>query len=797
MNIPADRTWGETEVTDLRTLIAAMATDTNRSWIYLAIAALVCVLAGEAVCIAFLVRRMLAARNRKKTDERENGTSLSGFAALSFALAGGVVWSSEVWLVVLAALALAGALALAVLIPICRAKGCLFGSIEEEEAKPEMPQRTETVMREPTDGESVSPVDDADRAIAAFAESEPAIEEPETVEEPERAVEAAAPEEDDEPDDNAEDRIDDDGDFDEDSEINDPDHFTGNERVIGFDEETGCSIVARYRKSFEAKLIQSQSHIKKYYSGIKNALLAYKGSKSRISWTADSFHNGRTQIAKINVKTRILELYLALDPATLDGSVYRGQDVGALKKYEETPFRYKIRTPRKFNWALELVRRVCEEHGLSPIDIEPVDYAKQYPFDTIDHLVERKLVKVTTRLEKPATSFELAEEPDSEKTTEKTLPARTDLSWKYSDENEPIVETEQLAADVIVPEEEKEPSEETVRITQIRYTERYGEGGEAISVTDRVVTDAPADAVVEESEPSESEEPATRAAFAEGTDADFVGKSEEDPLSAAFGEAHPENVWSEETDGGEADRMNGEDSDEPWFAESIEAEPEEEEPIGREPEWTEEPIFAEDLGTDGKGLASLFASDEKEPIAVYETDGDAFAEDDPAPASERLEETLAEEEPAYADPHYEEIRVEDLRQDNRSYAQPSFEERPEESARPVQAPAYEPTEVPAWREESPRPTRVPDADRSDKKKQVDPDLAIVDVGLLDINFEDGDVVTLEVLRRRGLVLPSATRLKIRARSGQMHHALTVVANQFTYDALLAIGGAGGETQFIR
>ena len=111
------------------------------------------------------------------------------------------------------------------------------------------------------------------------------------------------------------------------------DRFTGNERIIGFDEATGCYLVAHYRKSFEAKLIQANPNIKKYYSELKNALLAYKGTKSRVSWTADSFHNGRSPLAKINVKTRSLELYLALDPASLEGTVYRGKDVGSKKKY--------------------------------------------------------------------------------------------------------------------------------------------------------------------------------------------------------------------------------------------------------------------------------------------------------------------------------------------------------------------------------------------------------------------------------------------------------------------------------
>ncbi|MBR7098247.1 MAG: hypothetical protein IKC59_02435, partial [Clostridia bacterium] len=228
-----------------------------------------------------------------------------------------------------------------------------------------------------------------------------------------------------------------DGDEDDvDLEADDSELFTGNERIIGFDEDTGCYIVAHYRKSFEAKLIQSRPNIKQYYSELKNALLAYKGTKSRISWTADSFHNGRNSIAKINVKTKILELYLALDPASLDGTVYRGQDVSHLKKYADTPFRYKIRTPRKFKWAMELVQRVCEEHGLSPIDTERVDYEASYPFEDTDSLVARGLIKEYIREEKPASTFELDEThvPNVSDLDETVIPANANISWEFDNE---------------------------------------------------------------------------------------------------------------------------------------------------------------------------------------------------------------------------------------------------------------------------------------------------------------------------------------------------------------------------
>ena len=881
-------------------LTVGLAADTGRAWIYLAIAALACVLAAEAVCIVLIAMRMRAARKiRKAEEERERGTSLSGFGAL--ALAGGVVWASEVWLVALGALALAGAAAVGVLLIVCRVKGYLFVSVDEMK-KDEAESREKT---EPTDVEEADEIaeldeisdadrqDDADRAIAAFAETaEPdgtpeagESENAEPEDEPEQAApvpttrmvettvtetvretvrerqkEAAPAEEptpaeeenedalDNEPDDSLDSIDDDSDDGDEDNELNDPDHFTGNERIIGFDDASGCYIVARYRKSFEAKLIQSQSHIKKYYSEIKNALLAYKGTKSRMSWTADSFHNGRAQIAKINVKTRILELYLALDPATLDGSVYRGQDVGALKKYEETPFRYKIRTPRKFRWALELVARVCEEHGLAPIDIEHVDYEKQYPFDTIDHLVERKLIKVTTRLEKPATTFEfdndrMPEPEPADAGNAEAIPAAA-ASWEY-DGGEAPAAAEQLAAEVETPAPaettdaavETETVRETVRITQIRYTERYGENGEPISSTNRVIADAPVEAVLEES----AEEDGSGTAEPEAVSA--MNTAEDDPLTAAFGEAHPENLWSEETSESEAERMNEgtDDADVSDFAEEPEEEPVEAFPA--DDEYTEESLSVGEEG-DENALAAIFSDGNEIPVELhdpndYEPD---FGEADGASEDE---ESLTDREPAYTDHLYEEVQIGDLPAEEPEEPQKEPEPQPfrpqygeqlsyetqrryeaaEEPSQP-RGGQYEPSQTygpqasygsrdpygsqTAYTPREPeRPTYAPAPEpryetpaapprEEPKKKQVDPELAVIDVSLLDINFADGDHVNLAVLQRRGLALSTATKLKVRARGAEsMRHALVILANQFTYDAIRVISEAGGEAQFIR
>ena len=79
---------------------------------------------------------------------------------------------------------------------------------------------------------------------------------------------------------------------------------------------------------------------------------------------------------------------------------------------------------------------------------------------------------------------------------------------------------------------------------------------------------------------------------------------------------------------------------------------------------------------------------------------------------------------------------------------------------------------------------------------VNPDVALVGVGVLDAYFEAGEEVDLAALKARGLVIPSAKSLKIYV-GGTLTKPLTVVADQFTMEAIFAISAAGGEPQMIR
>ena len=171
------------------------------------------------------------------------------------------------------------------------------------------------------------------------------------------------------------------------------------------------TLVYRYRKSFLAKMALAEDTVKGYYNELKNALLAYKGVKCRTSWGYEAFNKGRTKLARMDVKTKSLYLYLAIDPQSLVDTKYNFKDMSAKKKYAATPVLMKIRGERKFKHALELIEKICgEELQLKRLEAEPTDY--RLPMMSQDEMVEAGYVKMMVGAIPVAPEpAEVAEEP--------------------------------------------------------------------------------------------------------------------------------------------------------------------------------------------------------------------------------------------------------------------------------------------------------------------------------------------------------------------------------------------------
>ena len=216
------------------------------------------------------------------------------------------------------------------------------------------------------------------------------------------------------------------------------------------------TLVYRYRKSFLAKMALAEDTVKGYYNELKNALLAYKGVKCRTSWGYEAFNKGRTKLARMDVKTKSLYLYLAIDPQSLVDTKYNFKDMSAKKKYAATPVLMKIRGERKFKHALELIEKICgEELQLKRLEAEPTDY--RLPMMSQDEMVEAGYVKMMVgaipvapetekSAEEPAVAVAVSAETETPEAVEPVAPVA------------PVVETAE-ATEEVAPAEVSDSAE--------------------------------------------------------------------------------------------------------------------------------------------------------------------------------------------------------------------------------------------------------------------------------------------------------------------------------------------------
>ena len=103
--------------------------------------------------------------------------------------------------------------------------------------------------------------------------------------------------------------------------------------------------------------------------------------------------------------------------------------------------------------------------------------------------------------------------------------------------------------------------------------------------------------------------------------------------------------------------------------------------------------------------------------------------------------------------------------------------------------------VSAWFQggQSPLYRRLPK--RGFNNKRFETKYATINLSDLNTFFQDGDLVTPEILKERGIVKKQLSGIKVLA-NGKLEKKLTVKANRFSIKAVSAIEAAGGKTEVI-
>ena len=163
------------------------------------------------------------------------------------------------------------------------------------------------------------------------------------------------------------------------------------EEVVTVTDEKGNIFQIRFIKSFTAKLIQSPDETKKYYEELKNEVLSYKKTNSRVSWHYDSVNAGRNQVLKFAIRGKTLCVYYPLNADDYLDTKYKVEKVES-KKYEEVPCMYRIKNDRRLAYAKDLIKVVCESLGLVKGEEQHEVYAN-LPYEANKPLIARGLIK--------------------------------------------------------------------------------------------------------------------------------------------------------------------------------------------------------------------------------------------------------------------------------------------------------------------------------------------------------------------------------------------------------------------
>ena len=162
------------------------------------------------------------------------------------------------------------------------------------------------------------------------------------------------------------------------------------EETVTVTDNEGNTFQIRFNKSFTAKLIQTNDDSKNYYEVLKNYVLSYKKTTSRVSWNYDSINSGRIPVLKFAMRGKTLGVYLPLNAEDFTDSKYKVEKVET-KKFADVPCLYRIKNDRRLEYAKELIDIVMANLGL----VKGVEKHESYylNYEENEPLIARGLIK--------------------------------------------------------------------------------------------------------------------------------------------------------------------------------------------------------------------------------------------------------------------------------------------------------------------------------------------------------------------------------------------------------------------
>lgn len=176
--------------------------------------------------------------------------------------------------------------------------------------------------------------------------------------------------------------------------VEDDDDDDDDDREYGVIMVDDKPVKVAYRKSFQARLIESTDELKNYYCQIANHVLAYR-LKGRVSWGYLSFNKGKDPFCKFNVEMKTLCVYFALNYKEFKESEEYNVEKAKTKKFEKTPVMMRITSNKSLKSAMDLIDLMAERVELKKGSAVNVEKIEKYPLDTKENLIARGLIKYT------------------------------------------------------------------------------------------------------------------------------------------------------------------------------------------------------------------------------------------------------------------------------------------------------------------------------------------------------------------------------------------------------------------
>ena len=153
--------------------------------------------------------------------------------------------------------------------------------------------------------------------------------------------------------------------------------------------------IMHYNRSFRARLIQAPDDLKEWYSDVKNAILAHKDIKSKVSWKWESFRWRRRTLVKLMIRGKSLCVYMAQESLDVDNVKLRLEDASGMASMKDTPILARIKNDKTLRAVIFMLNGTMEKFALEKTDREPVDYYQAY-CGTVA-LIKKGLIKRVVR----------------------------------------------------------------------------------------------------------------------------------------------------------------------------------------------------------------------------------------------------------------------------------------------------------------------------------------------------------------------------------------------------------------